>query len=362
MMNQPLFVRRVGIAVSAFSRAISFSAFSFPGLFFLTVFFMPVLAIAQPTFESAVELYRNGAFHQAREQFALLLKDDPENADILFYLAELEPNADQALAYRQHFLSLYPHHQRADEVLYGVAQYHFAVGYYLTAAKDYERLLRGYANSRLRAEALYWLASSKLAIGAADTAAVHFRRLIEECPGSSMVAWAELGLIDALYMKQEFPAAQVRCQDFLRTRSGSALIPLVMFRLFEIHEALGRREEAAEILAQLVRSYPDTYQGKQAQRQLTEWGWSEESPMSKPQLTEGDYTIQVGAFSKRSNAVNLQAQLRSWGYEVEMIKRAGRHRTLYLIWLGRYRTREEALRAAEKLERERGLPYQVIRR
>jgi hypothetical protein len=47
---------------------------------------------------------------------------------------------------------------------------------------------------------------------------------------------------------------------------------------------------------------------------------------------------------------------------VEMIKRAGRHRTLYLIWVGRYRDRSEALREAQKLETNRGLPYQVIRR
>jgi len=332
------------------------------GPILITILLLSISASAETSYERAVELYQSGDFRQARDQFARLLEQDPDNPDILFYMAELEPDADQALAYRQKLLSLHSQHSRADQVLYGIAQYHFAVGYYLTAAKDYQRLLHDYADSGLRADALYWLASSKLAIGAADSAAVYFRRILQNHPSTSLAGWAELGLVDALYMKQEYTAAEQRCQDFLQSRSGSELIPMVLFRLFEIREARGDRASAAGILQQLVSSHPDTYQGKQAQRQLTEWGWGETGEPSEPQPAEGDYTIQVGAFSKRSNALNLQSELKSWGYQVEMIKRAGRHRTLYLVWVGRYETREQALGEAQKLERERGLPYQVIRR
>ena len=323
---------------------------------------MALPAAAETSLESAVQLYRSGDFRGARQQFAALLQQDPDNAEALFYMAELESDADEALAHRQRFLSLYPDHDRADQVLYGIAQYNFAVGYYLTAAKDYQRLLSDFDDSGLRADALYWLASSKLAIGAADSAEVYFRRLIRDHSASSLVNWAELGLIDALYMKQDYAAAQGLCQEFLQNRSAGELIPMVLFRSFEIREARGDRAAAAEILRQLVNSHADTYQGKQARRQLTEWGWDGSGQPSQPQPAEGDYTIQVGAFSKRSNALNLQSQLQSWGYPVEMIKRAGRHRTLYLIWAGRYQDRSEALREAQKLETDRGLPYQVIRR
>jgi TolA-binding protein len=332
------------------------------GLILVTVLIFFFSASAETPYEKAVQLYQNGDFREAREQFSALLKEEPDNAEVLFYMAELDPDADQALAYRQHFLALYPDHPRADEVLYGIAQYHFAVGYYLTAAKDYQHLLQAYEDSKLRADALYWLASSKLAIGAADSAAVYFRRLIRDHPGNSLIGWAELGLIDALYMEQDYAAAQLRSQEFLQTRGSSDLAPMVLFRLFEIQEATGNRSAAAEILEQLVSSYPHTYQGKQARRQLTEWGWSDSAGPSQPEPTEGDYTIQVGAFGKRSNALNLQTKLKSWGYQVEMIKRAGRHRTLYLVWVGRYQSREQALREAEKLEKDRGLPYQVIQR
>jgi tetratricopeptide (TPR) repeat protein len=242
-----------------------------------------------------------------------------------------------------------------------VAQYNFALGYYLTAAKDYQRLLRAYPHSALRAEAYYWLASSKLAIGAADSAAFYFSRVIDEHAGSSMISWAKMGLVDAYYIQQDFPRARSHCQRFMETYSQSHLVPMALFRLAEIYDALGEREKAIETMGRLVRSHPDTYQGKQAQRQLTEWDWTggeeqQQGPMG------GNYTVQVGAFSKRANALNLQGQLRSWGYPVELVKRAGQHRTLYLVWTGHYETREEALQAAKELEKERGLPFQILKR
>jgi cell division protein FtsN len=129
----------------------------------------------------------------------------------------------------------------------------------------------------------------------------------------------------------------------------------------EIQDALGIRAEATATLQTLVNDYSTTYQAIQAQRKLTEWGWTS-GKEETPKKQEGRYTVQVGAFSKRANASNLEAKLRSWGYQVEVVKRAGRHRTLYFVWVGSYGTREDALREARILENDRGLPYQIILR
>lgn len=315
----------------------------------------------QTPLDEAIRLYQNGHFQEAWGKFQELLREDPDWAEVLYYLGEIEPNADRALEYRRRFLSLHPHHPKADEVLYGVAQYNFALGYYLTAAKDYQRFLRTYPNSDLVPEVVYWLASSKLAIGAADSARVYFQRLLDNYGESSMTPWAELGLVDAFFVGQDFSLARSRCQAFLEAHPKSSLLPVALFRLAEIYEALGERGEAEGLLQRLVDDYPSTYQGDQAQRQLTEWGLSGQK-QDEPGVEEERYTVQVGAFSKRANSLRLQAQLRSWGYQVEVVKKAGRHRHLYLVWVGSYRSREEAQREAEILEKQRGLPYQIIKR
>jgi TolA-binding protein len=243
-----------------------------------------------------------------------------------------------------------------------VAQYNFALGYYLTAAKDFQRLLGVYPQSGLRAEAYYWLGSSKLAIGAADSAAFYFRKVIDEHGGSSMASWSVLGLADAYYIDQDFPRAKSQCQTFLDSYPRNSLIPVALFRLAEIHVALGERDRAVAVFSRVLNEYPGTYQGKAAQRQLNEWGGPDEDAGQKKEFDRGTYAIQVGAFSKRTNALVLEGQLSSWGYDVEVVKRAGRHRTLYLVWTGQYGTREEATTEAKILERERGLPYQIIKR
>jgi TolA-binding protein len=316
---------------------------------------------AQTPLEEAIGLYQNGHLQEAQERFQILLTEDPQGAEALYYLGKIEVDADKSLEYRQKFLSLHPDHPKAAEVLYGVAQYNFALGYYLTAARDYQKLLRTYPDSDLATESLYWLASSKLAIGAPDSARFYFHRLLDDYGESPMVPWAELGLVDALFMAQGFSLARAQCRVFLEAHPQSTLLPVALFRFAEIHEALGEREAAQGILRQLVDDYPDTYQGDQARRQLTEWG-ELIGKSEEPEVQEGGYTVQVGAFSNRANALNLETQLRTEGYQVEVVKKAGQHRSLYLVWVGLYGSREEALREAQLLEKQRGLPYQIIKK
>jgi len=319
----------------------------------------PAFLRAQDPLEEAVGLYQNGHFQEAREKFQVLLAEDPQQAEVLYYLGRLEADADRSLEYRQKFLSLHPHHTRASEVLYGVAQYNFALGYYLTAAKDYHKLLRTYPDSDLAGESLYWLASSKLAIGESDSARFYFHRLLDDYAESPMVEWAQLGLVDALFMGHDLSLARAQCRVFLESHPRSLLLPVALFRFFEITQALGEREEAQDILRRLVADYASTYQGEQARRQLTELGGFS-AQGQKPEVEEGKFAVQVGAFGKRANALSLQSQLRSAGYQVEVVQKEGQHRSLYLVWVGSYQSREEARKEAKLLEKQRGLPYQII--
>ena len=328
----------------------------------LWVLLSPISLVGQTPTDEAIQLYQRGHYGEARQKFQELYRKDNSAADVLYYLGKLEPNADKSLEYQRRFLSLHAHHPKADEVLYAVAQYNFALGYYLTAAKDYQRLIRTYPNSSLVPDALYWLASSKLAIGAADSASIYFRRILEEHGQSLMVPWAKLGLVDAYFIGQDFHQARIQCQAFMEYHVDSVLLPIALYRLAEIHEALGEREKAKEILQRLLQSEPTTFQNEQARRQLTEWGWTGDRREANRGKQENTFAVQVWAFSNRLNALNLQAELITLGYQAEVVKKEDRHRVLYLVWVGSYQSREEALREAKILERQRELPYHIIRK
>lgn len=69
----------------------------------------------------------------------------------------------------------------------------------------------------------------------------------------------------------------------------------------------------------------------------------------------GKFTLQAGAFSSEANANRLADQIRGMGYVVEVRPRVTGDRALYLIWVGRYSTREEASRTVGLLESALGI-------
>ncbi len=72
------------------------------------------------------------------------------------------------------------------------------------------------------------------------------------------------------------------------------------------------------------------------------------------------YTIQVGAFSRHSQARRLQQKLSKKGYHVEIV-RSGGEKTIYRVRVGKYRDRKAAEVAAIRLTRAEGLKTFVIR-
>jgi len=72
-------------------------------------------------------------------------------------------------------------------------------------------------------------------------------------------------------------------------------------------------------------------------------------PTSSP---EGPFTIQVGAFIDRSNAVRLMEELQRAYKEVSITELKTPENTYYRVRLGSFRTREEAYQIASRLAQE----------
>jgi rare lipoprotein A len=71
-----------------------------------------------------------------------------------------------------------------------------------------------------------------------------------------------------------------------------------------------------------------------------------------PPPPEGPFTIQVGAFIDRSNAVRLMAELQKTYTAVSITELKTSENTYYRVRVGRFRTREEAYRIASRLAQE----------
>ena len=71
-----------------------------------------------------------------------------------------------------------------------------------------------------------------------------------------------------------------------------------------------------------------------------------------PSPLEGPFTIQVGAFIDRSNAVRLIAELQKTYTAVSITELKTSENTYYRVRVGRFRTREEAYHIASRLAQE----------
>ncbi|VAX28885.1 hypothetical protein MNBD_NITROSPIRAE03-1511 [hydrothermal vent metagenome] len=72
------------------------------------------------------------------------------------------------------------------------------------------------------------------------------------------------------------------------------------------------------------------------------------------------YTIQVGAFRNKQQAEKLKNQLKRKGYSVKTVS-AGGKRSLYRVWVGRFKARKSAETAAIKLTRTEKLKTLVLK-
>jgi rare lipoprotein A len=71
-----------------------------------------------------------------------------------------------------------------------------------------------------------------------------------------------------------------------------------------------------------------------------------------PPPAEGPFTIQVGAFIDRANAVRLMAELQKSYTAVSITEMKTDENTYYRVRVGRFRTRDEAYHIASRLAQE----------
>ena len=99
---------------------------------------------------------------------------------------------------------------------------------------------------------------------------------------------------------------------------------------------------------------------KKASRLDTGTGYAEKQLNAITRLSDkekqGFYTIQTGAFRKKSNAVTLNDKIADMGYDVQISKgRDGRNRSLYFVRIGRFNEAEKAKQTMEEFKKKTGM-------
>ena len=171
-----------------------------------------------------------------------------------------------------------------------------------------------------------------------------FRRILSN-PASRLKEQASLASADTYLIKRQFKEAEDIYNTLLENNPHTVLKPAILFRLSQSAYRRGDQQKSDEYSIRLKRDFPlslELIPGK---------GMPEsQASLSRP----GDLSVQVGFFTKSSNAVNFKNKLAALGYPafVEGSKEG------YRVKVGRFKTQTETLDAERKLSSE-GFPTKL---
>lgn len=159
------------------------------------------------------------------------------------------------------------------------------------------------------------------------TARKHFLELIEKYPQSDLVDDAMYLAAACLFASGKFKSCYTELKNFLAQNPRSEFVKLAKEDLKEISD----KGDFVALSTNLS-------------------------------LVEGKYALQIGAFKKVNNALNLKNYCEKLGLPVEIREKRENASTVYLVWIGSFKTRSDAALFGDKFKGEHGKPYRIVTR
>lgn len=84
-------------------------------------------------------------------------------------------------------------------------------------------------------------------------------------------------------------------------------------------------------------------------------------PALQPGKLADEYSVQIGAFSKKANALKSYSQYKNKGYSIFMYSTKKQAKTMFLVRIGRFSTKKQAVHYAQKLKKAEKLDFYVVK-
>ena len=211
-------------------------------------------------------------------------------------------------------------------------------------ANDMAReLAKGRLSKTESAEVQYYLALSFLRLGEHPKAHDIFKKLIADQPQGDLYDRASAGLIDSLYMQEQYEQVLKEANSVIVRRRDSEMMSLFYLKAARANLKLARWAKAREFLQKILHEYPESFEG----------------PIARQLLDEKQYfTVQVGSFSEKARAEKLVQELmerKQYAYIIEIKSPDGK--TMYRVRVGQLTALKDARELESKLS---GLGYPTL--
>ncbi len=182
-------------------------------------------------------------------------------------------------------------------------------------------------------ETLYYLGLSYIKIGDYSKARTSLRRLLHRFPGSSFYEPSMIKLADTYFLEKDYSRAKELYFEIEQRAASDDFSPAVLLRLAQIASRQGKWDEKTKYTRCIKSKYPK----------------ASEMRFVKVLDALGDFfTIQVGAFGVRKNALLLVEELKD-EYSPYIVKERKGNYLLYKVRVGKFKNRYDAQKVSSEL-------------
>jgi tetratricopeptide (TPR) repeat protein len=323
-----------------------------------------ILSVAICAADNIDDLIAAGDLNRAEEYIARVYARNVDSPEYLFLQGKTALSGESSASHLKDFINkTNDENYIPDWARLLLGKYYMAQGLYVTAARQFRSISDG---SPFSAESNYLAARCYLLSGEYEDALLHFTEIIDRPQQTDYYYWANLGMADSYYESGNYQEAARNYYGLLRPELGDDIYALALSGMIETSRALNKDSDADYYYRQYQERYRTgislaAYQEKpsrQEQREVQQ----QEKPAERPQTERGRYYIQVGAFSKKDNAVRFADLYRQSGYDVYMETFIERGNEYYRILIGGYNSKQQAEFIQRRLEKAMGEKYILLKR
>ncbi len=184
----------------------------------------------------------------------------------------------------------------------------------------------------------------------AQLAVSHFRQVVQH-PDSPYADDAQFRIAQYHYAQGDYSQAKEDFSKLAKLWPNSNLFDDSIFLYGQCLSAENKIDSARVVFESFIQKFPKSSYADQAVMDLeSEFFQNTDSPTVSGNMGETYYAIQVGAFSVVHNAQRIARLLRDENLPVEIYARDSEGERLYVVWIGKFKTRESAKRSARRWE------------
>ena len=210
-----------------------------------------------------------------------------------------------------------------------------------------------------------------------DRAVDLYKQLVEKFPGSKFTGSALLKLAQYYYAVGSYVSARQYTDNLVDQFPGSPLVPEAKFLAARCLIATGYYVAAEEELKDIIKKYSKSPCKNYAKAELTSLNELEKQSINPPQSENlptdfkqsiekygrnGKYTIQIGAYQDKNNALKQKELYSQQGYLTSVETKYVNNNLLYLVWIGDFETEDQAARFGEVFKNLHSISFHVVKK